>query len=169
MSKGYKWICYDCTKDTDRIREGNMGWEREEDTEENTTKKSGEHVRCSKCNGSSDPLVEPIIIDITPNTNISTPLNPLSPLSPLNPMDTTPRTTGEDKDGGKGRRRNRSRMGRVCWKLSRGGKRIHKIRQISDRCDNKSNNEIYTGMVKKNRWKRGKSNLHGTDNCVNDT
>ena len=39
MSKGYKWICYDCTKDTDRIREGNMGWEREEDTEENTIKK----------------------------------------------------------------------------------------------------------------------------------
>merc|ERR1712002_199998 len=55
MSKGYKWICYDCTKETDRRREGNKGWEGEEDTEVITTKKSGEHIKCSKCKGSADP------------------------------------------------------------------------------------------------------------------
>ena len=38
MSKGYKWICYDCTKEVDRIREENMGWDKEENTEENRTK-----------------------------------------------------------------------------------------------------------------------------------
>ena len=90
MSKGYKWICYECTKDTDRIREVNMGWDREEDTEENRIKKSNEHVRCSKCTGSLDPILEPIIIDITPNTYIST---------PLSPMDITPGTTGKITNG----------------------------------------------------------------------
>ena len=91
MSKGYKWICYDCTKETDRRREGNKGWEGEEDTEVITTKKSGENIKCSKCKGSADPIVEPIIIDVTPNASIST---------PLSPMDTTTGVNGEDKDGG---------------------------------------------------------------------
>ena len=68
-----------------------MGWEGEEDTEVNATKKSGEHIKCSKCKGSSNPIVEPIIIDVTPNTFINT---------PLSPMDTTTGVNGEDKDGG---------------------------------------------------------------------
>ena len=81
-------MCYECTKNIEIIRERNMEWEREGETEENT-KKNGNHARCSNCNGSSDPLEESIIIDELP----------FRPLSPLSPMDDTPGTAGEEKGG----------------------------------------------------------------------
>ena len=67
-----------------------MRWDREGDTEENSTKKSEENVICSKCTRSIDPIVEPIIIDVTPRSPIST---------GLIPMDTTPGTTGKETNG----------------------------------------------------------------------
>merc|ERR1712033_72807 len=50
MSKGYKWMCYECTKNIEIIRERNMEWDKEEETEDNT-KKNGNHTRGSKGNG----------------------------------------------------------------------------------------------------------------------
>ena len=88
MSKGYKWMCYECTKDLETIRVRNMEWDKEEETEENT-KKNGKHTRGSKGNGSSDPSEESDIIDELP----------FGSHSPLSPMDDTSGTTGEEKGG----------------------------------------------------------------------
>ena len=107
MSKGYKWICYDCTKDMDRIREENMRWDRDEETEENRIKKINGHAVCSKCTGSSVPIVEPIIIDITPSTPKSTPLSPIDFISGT----TGDTANGEEKDKDNGKEETQ-----VSWK-----------------------------------------------------
>merc|ERR1712121_329418 len=93
MSKGYKWMCYECTKNIEIIRARNMEWDEdeEEETEENT-RENENHTRCSEGNGSSDQPEESVIMD-------ELPFAPLSPLSPPSPMDDTSGITGEEKGG----------------------------------------------------------------------
>ena len=45
MSKGYKWLCYDCTKEVKLIKEKNRNWE--EGLEEHT-KKNAVNTACKK-------------------------------------------------------------------------------------------------------------------------
>ena len=80
-----------------------MGWDREEDTEENKTQKNNKHVICSKCTGSLDPMVEPIIIDVTPSSTISL-------------MDITPGTTGKTTNGEEKDKDNGKEETQVSWK-----------------------------------------------------
>lgn len=109
MSKGYKWMCYDCTKEVESLREENRRWKGEEETEKN-----GERTTCSKC--SSKKLTERIEVvtlgrdqgdgesprlSAVPDTPSKTtrpgqppltpsydpPMSPCSPMSPSSPID----------------------------------------------------------------------------------
>ena len=84
-----------------------MRWDSEGDTEENSTKVSEENVICSKCTRSIDPIVDPIMIDVTPSSPI---------ITPLSPMDTTPGTTGKETNGEGRDKDNGKDETQVCWK-----------------------------------------------------
>ena len=69
MSKGYKWICYECTKEVEILREKNKKWE--EGLDENI-KKNTENATCNNC-ASTIPIInidETTPANSTPDTHI---------------------------------------------------------------------------------------------------
>ena len=58
ISKGYKWMCYDCTKEVESLREENWGWKGEEEIEKS------KRTTCSKCSSEkSKEHIEEVTLD----------------------------------------------------------------------------------------------------------
>ena len=89
ISKGYKWMCYGCTKDVESLREENRGWRGEEETEKNseraTSSKDQEDGENPRLSATPPKTTHPGQPPLTPRYN--PPMSPCSPMSPSSPID----------------------------------------------------------------------------------